>query len=125
MNMNTFFLAILGVASVLAAEDNFTLLISPAQIQERIAQYAAQIDADYQNKEIVLVMVMKGAICIASDLIRAIKNPCSLEYVQASSYGQNGETAGALTLTGLEKLSLEGKHVLLVDDIFDKHAINF
>ena len=100
---------------------NFRLLISADQIKDRIHQIADQLDHDYEHKEIVMIMVMKGAVCIATDLIRNIKTPCSLEYVQASSYG-NKTTAGELTLAGLEKLDLKGKHVLLVDDIYDTGA---
>lgn len=100
---------------------NFKELISADQIKKRVTQIAAQLDADYEGKEIVLVMVMKGAVCIASDLIREIKTPCSLEYVKASSYG-NKTVAGELTLSGLEGLDLKDKHVLLVDDIYDTGA---
>lgn len=100
---------------------NFRLLISHDQIKQRIAHIASQIDYDYADKEITLVMVMKGAVCIAADLIRALQTPCSLEYVQASSYG-NKTVAGELTLTGLHGLSLKDKHVILVDDIYDTGA---
>lgn len=99
----------------------FNLLISSNQIKERVTEIAAQLDHDYQGKEIVLVMVMKGAVCIASDLIREIKTPCSLEYVKASSYG-NKTVAGQLTLSGFDVISLKDKHVLLVDDIYDTGA---
>lgn len=100
---------------------NFRLLISADQIKERITQVAAQLDHDYADKEIILVMVMKGAVCIATDLIREIKTPCTLEFVSASSYGSK-TIAGQLTLHGLEKLNLKDKHVLLVDDIYDTGA---
>jgi hypoxanthine phosphoribosyltransferase len=100
---------------------NFRLLISADQIKERVSEVAAQLDKDYHDKEIVMVMVMKGAVCIASDLIRHIKTPCSLEYVKASSYGSK-TVAGELTLSGLEGLNLADKHVLLVDDIYDTGA---
>ncbi len=100
---------------------NFKLLISADQIKARVKQISAQLDHDYEDKQIVMVMVMKGAVCIATDLLREIKIPCSLEYVHASSYG-NKTTAGELTLQGLEKLNLKNKHVLLVDDIYDTGA---
>ena len=56
---------------------------------------------------------------LTADLMRALAIPSELEYIQASSYGHNGTQAGTLTLVGLEKLNIQGKHVLLVDDIFD------
>src|SRR5579862_8932717 len=99
--------------------ENFQLLISPDQIKNKIADVARRIDADYQGEELTIVMVMKGALCIAADLIRELKTPCSIEYVSASSYGQRGEKRGELKIFGLEELDLKSKHVLLVDDIFD------
>lgn len=99
--------------------DDFKPLIISQDIQRRVKEVAAQINHDYEGKHIVLIMVMKGAICFASDLAREITVPCTIEYVQASSYGQNGMQAGALTLRGIETLDLTGKDVLLVDDIFD------
>lgn len=99
--------------------ENLRMLISEDQIKDRIVQIADQLDQDYHDKEIVLVMVMKGAICLVADLMREIKIPCTLECVKASSYGQNGTQAGTLTLHGLENFSLHGKHVVVVDDIFD------
>lgn len=100
---------------------HFRMLISADQIKERVQQIGAQLDHDYTHKEIVIVMVMKGAFCIVADLMRVIQTPCSLEFVKASSYG-NKTTAGELTLQGLDQLALKGKHVLLVDDIFDTGA---
>lgn len=98
---------------------DFKPLIIKQKIEPRIKELAAQINRDYEGKEIVLIMVMKGAICFASDLMRKIAVPCTIEFVQASSYGQNGMQAGELTLRGIETLDLAGKDILLVDDIFD------
>ena len=95
------------------------LLISEERIQKRVHEVARLLDQYYQGEELVLVAVMKGAICIAADLLRALKTPTILECVQASSYGQKGAMRGELTIHGYEKLDLASKHVLLVDDIFD------
>lgn len=101
--------------------ENMKLLISRDQISQRVKEIAAKLDQDYEGKRITLVMVMKGAVCITADLLREIKTPCSLEFVQASSYGHKTE-AGQLTLTGLEKLTLANRNVLLIDDIYDTGA---
>ena len=95
------------------------LLISHKTIQERIAQIAVQLELDYKQKEIVIVVIMKGAICLAADLIRAISFPCVVESIQASSYGMQGKVRGDVQIQGIEALNLESKNVLLVDDIFD------
>jgi hypoxanthine phosphoribosyltransferase len=97
---------------------DFKLLISKEQIDSRIKEVAAEINQEYEGKEIVLVMVMKGAIYLTADLMREITVPCMLEYVKASSYGL-GMVSGELTLRGIEDLSLQGKHAILIDDIFD------
>jgi hypoxanthine phosphoribosyltransferase len=112
-------LAPLGNIMALDTAQDFKQLISKDQIQSRIREIARQIEQDYEGKEITLVMVLKGAVCLTADLIREINLPCTLEFVKASSYGQNGEIAGALTLKGVEDLSPKDKHVIIVDDIFD------
>lgn len=95
------------------------LLISHEEIQERISQIAVELELDYDRKEIVIVVIMKGAICLAADLIRAISFPCTIEYMQASSYGMQGEVRGNIQIQGMETLDLASKNVLLIDDIFD------
>ncbi|VHO03608.1 phosphoribosyltransferase family protein [Candidatus Rhabdochlamydia sp. T3358] len=95
------------------------LLISMDEIQDKIAKIALQLEADYKDQEIVIVMIMKGAICLVADLIRAISLPCVVESIQASSYGARGKIRGNLQIKGIEALDLFSKNVLLVDDIFD------
>ena len=102
-----------------AVDESLELLLSPELLQERVRQVAKEIDAEYAGKEITLLMVMKGALCVASDLMREIRVPVNLEYIRASSYGANGKTAGKLRVFGLEKIDIEGKDILIVDDIFD------
>lgn len=98
---------------------DFEPLISKEEIQGAIMRTADQISQDYKGKSLTLVMIMKGAIHVTSDLMRNLKVPATLEYMQASSYGQNGTEPGKLTLFGIERLNLTGKDVLLVDDILD------
>jgi hypoxanthine phosphoribosyltransferase len=99
--------------------DKFELLISQDQIKSKIADVASILDAQYQGEELTIIMLMKGALCIAADLIRELKTPCTIECVRASSYGQRGIQRGELKIAGLEDLDLSSKNVLLVDDIFD------
>ncbi len=97
----------------------FQLLISQDEIKQRIEEIAPIIDAEYAGDELVIVMVMKGAFCVTADLIRLLKTPCTLEYIQASSYGLGGTKKGELKIVGLENLNLTSKNVLLIDDICD------
>lgn len=95
------------------------LLISRDQIAQKIAEAAKVIDSDYSGEELVIVMVMKGALCLTADLIRKLKTPTIVEHVVARSYGQRGTSKGELTVEGLADLNLSSKHVLIVDDIYD------
>jgi hypoxanthine phosphoribosyltransferase len=97
----------------------FQPLISQATIDHKIAEMSHILDAQYQGKELVIVMIMKGALCFVADLIRALHVPCSLDFLTCSSYGMRGTQAGQLRISGLDRLDVEGKHVLLIDDIFD------
>lgn len=106
-------------SSVCFAEPEFKLMISPEAISKKMAEVASKIDQDYRGEELTIVMVMKGAVCTTADLMRQIKTPAQLEFISASSYGENGTKSGKLTLSGAEKLDLKGKNVLVVDDIFD------
>ncbi|MGL4539826.1 MAG: phosphoribosyltransferase [Candidatus Rhabdochlamydia sp.] len=93
--------------------------ITYEEIKDRISKVADQLAVDYDKQEIVIVMIMKGAVCLAVDLIRAISFPCTIEYMQTSSYGMKGEHRGKLVIKGVDALDLESKNVLLIDDIFD------
>lgn len=95
------------------------LLISHEEIQNEIANVAAQLELEYLQEEIVIVMIMKGSLCLVADLIRAISIPCIIETIQASSYGMQGKVRGDLQIRGIEALDITAKNVLIVDDIFD------
>jgi hypoxanthine phosphoribosyltransferase len=100
-------------------KNKLDLLISEEQIADKIAEVARLIDKDYLGKELVIVAVMKGAICLTADLIRCLDTPTSIEMIKASSYGQRGMSSGELLVSGLSELDLSSKHILLVDDIYD------
>ncbi len=117
--MKKFLLAMLASSSLCFGYEGMDLLISPEAIADKIHQTAATIDAEYEGRPLVLIMVLKGSVCVVSDLMRALNTPFTLEYIKASSYGQNGTTPGELYLDGFDRLDLEGKDVLVVDDIFD------
>jgi len=96
-----------------------SLMISEEAILQKIASLAKELDQKYNGEEITLVMVLKGSICFVADLIRKIQTPAILETIRCESYGQSGALKGELLISGQDKLHLENKHVLVVDDIFD------
>lgn len=98
---------------------HLTPLIEKETIAEKVKEVALQIQKDYRGKDLVIVMVLKGAICLVADLIRELDLPLDVETVQCSSYGARGTQRGELKVIGLERLDIQGRDVLVVDDIFD------
>ena len=103
----------------LSQKMNKTLLLSEDEIAKKVVEAAHWINETYKGKELILVVVLKGAICFVSDLMRELTIPFQLEFVRGSSYGMKGTTPGALTLYGLDELDIANRHFLLVDDIYD------
>jgi len=95
------------------------VLIDEQKIKNKIAEVAKEIESDYQNKDLVIVMVLKGALCIVADLVREIQLPLNIEAVQCSSYGALGAKRGELKIFGLDKINVHNRDVLIVDDVFD------
>jgi hypoxanthine phosphoribosyltransferase len=99
--------------------DTLTPLISREEIQAKVKDVAQIIGRDYQDKNLVIVSVMKSAICVTADLMRELHVPFTLHCMRASSYGQNGKKSGELILKDIEDLDIASKDVIVVDDIFD------
>jgi hypoxanthine phosphoribosyltransferase len=97
---------------------SFQRLISEEEIRQKVAEVAKVLDAVYAGRELTIVMVMKGALCLAADLIRQLKTPCAIEMIQASSY-RGATHRGELFIRGIEEMELASKEVLLIDDIYD------
>ncbi len=94
------------------------VLISAADIQARIAQLAADISRDFPTG-VHMVVVLKGAFMFAADLIRRLAVPVSLDFLAVSSYGSGTTSSGEVRLLKDLDLALEGRDVLLVEDIID------
>ena len=95
------------------------VLISSDEIARRVGEMAARIDADYPDGTLYLVGVLKGACLFLADLARAIRRPVRLDFLGTSSYGQARSSSGEVKLTKDLDVSVEGAHVLLVEDIVD------
>ena len=89
------------------------------QIAERVRELGARIERDYQGKELVLLGVLKGSYIFISDLARAIDLPLSVDFIGLSSYGEATESSGVVKITSDLAQPIEGKHVLIVEDIVD------
>lgn len=95
------------------------VLISESQIQDRVRELGARIDADYAEGPIYLVGILKGACFFLADLARALKHPVRIDFIGISSYGQNRTASGQVKLTKDLDSSIEGADVLVVEDIVD------
>jgi hypoxanthine phosphoribosyltransferase len=96
------------------------ILLSTDQIQERIASLAREIERDHQGAETLhLVCVLKGAFVFLSDLARALRIPCTLDFMAVSSYAAGTTTTGEVRLLKDLDNALDGRHVVVVEDIID------
>jgi hypoxanthine phosphoribosyltransferase len=95
------------------------ILISPEQLQQRITELAAQIDADYADRELLLVGVLKGAVMVMADLARAIHLPVQMDWMAVSSYGSGTQSSGVVRILKDLDSDISGRHVLVVEDIID------
>jgi len=94
------------------------ILISEQQIQARVAEMAAEIRRDFPD-EVHLIAVLKGAIFFLSDLVRHIPGKVSLDFMATSSYAKGTTTSGEVKLVKDLDLTLDGRNVIIVEDIVD------
>lgn len=100
------------------SKDIERMLISDKQLARRIKELAAQIERDYQGRELVVVSLLNGTVLFLADLIRYLSLPLRLDFIGVSSYG-HGTESGDLVFTKELRLDVRGRDVLLVDDILD------
>ena len=95
------------------------VLITPEQLSKRTAELAAQIDADYAGRELLLVGVLKGAVMVMADLARAMHLPVQMDWMAVSSYGSGTKSSGVVRILKDLDADISGRHVLIVEDIID------
>ena len=96
------------------------ILLSTEQIQERVRGLAAEIEKDHPDAETLhLVCVLKGAFVFLADLVRALRIPSTLDFMAVSSYAKGTTTTGEVRLLKDLDMALDGRHVVIVEDIVD------
>lgn len=95
------------------------VLISEQEVDARIAELGAQISKDYAGKEIHLICILKGSVFFVCELAKRITIPVSLDFMSVSSYGNSKQSSGIVRIVKDLDEPLEGKHVLIVEDIVD------
>jgi hypoxanthine phosphoribosyltransferase len=103
------------------------ILIGEEDIQARVAELAERISKDYEDcDELVLVGVLKGSFIFLADLSRKLTIPRVIEFIAVSSYGSGSRSSGAVRLVMDVRGNIEGKHVLIVEDIVDTgHTLKY
>jgi hypoxanthine phosphoribosyltransferase len=95
------------------------VFLTAGQIDNRVRAMGAQISADYPEGPIYLIAILKGAFVFLADLARAIRTPSRIEFMGISSYGNDKTSSGQVKVTKDLDVSIEGQHVLIVEDILD------
>ena len=95
------------------------VLVTAEQIDQRVAEMAAKIDADYAGKDLLLVGVLKGAVMFMADLSRAIQIPVQMDWMAVSSYGSGTQSSGVVRILKDLDADILGRHILIVEDIID------
>ena len=95
------------------------VLLSEEQLQTRVRELAAQISEDYRDKNPTMVCILKGAIMFYTDLLRNMPIPLSMDFMAVSSYGNKTKSSGEVEIRKDLSTSIEGKHVIIVEDIVD------
>ncbi|MDQ3034773.1 MAG: hypoxanthine phosphoribosyltransferase [Myxococcota bacterium] len=94
-------------------------LIDAATIAEKVKELGKRISDRHRGHEVVLVPVLKGSFVFAADLAREIDLPVTIEFLGCRSYGENTESSGVVQITYDLSKPIEGKHVIIVEDIVD------
>ena len=95
------------------------LLISEEQIRTRVEELGKQISEDYRGKDLLVVGILRGSVPFMADLIRAIDNPLSIDFMSVSSYGASTKSSGVVRILKDMESNIAGKDVLIVEDIID------
>jgi hypoxanthine phosphoribosyltransferase len=99
--------------------ERLVTMLSEKDIAARVKELGAQITKDYQNRSLVLIVVLKGSFVFASDLCRAIDLPMRIDFLGVRSYGEGTETSGVVQITQDLSKPIAEEDVLIVEDIVD------
>lgn len=99
--------------------DNIKVLISEEQVKERIGELAKQISKDYEGKSVHLICILKGSVFFSCDLARKITLPVTMDFMSVSSYGNETVSSGRVKIVKDLDESIQGKDVLIIEDIID------
>ncbi len=96
-----------------------SILMTEEQIQERVHAIGQQLSKDYEGKFPVFVGVLKGSFMFMADVMRQVSIPCQVDFMAVSSYGSGTSTTGAVKINKDLSQDIEGRHVVIIEDILD------
>ncbi len=96
-----------------------SVLVTNEEIQSKLDELCARINKDYDGKELLVVCILKGAVCVFADVLRRITIPCNIDFMVVSSYGSSSTSSGVVRILKDLDHGIEGKNVLIVEDIVD------
>jgi hypoxanthine phosphoribosyltransferase len=100
-------------------DDLVKVLYTEDQIQDRLREMAAQIDRDYEGKDLLIVGVLKGAVMVMADLARSLASHVEMDWMAVSSYGSGTQSSGVVRILKDLDADITDRHVLIVDEIID------
>ena len=95
------------------------ILVQPDELAHRVRELAEEISADYAGKDVLLIGVLKGAVFFLADLMRQLEVDCEVDFMAVSSYGSSTDSSGVVRILKDLDAAIEGRHVLIVEDIVD------
>jgi hypoxanthine phosphoribosyltransferase len=95
------------------------ILVSAEDLDRRVTELAAEISADYEGRELLLVAILKGALPFLADLMRRLTVPCEVDFMAVSSYGSSTDSSGVVRILKDLDAPIAGRDVLIVEDIID------
>ena len=95
------------------------VLVSSSEIEEKVREIGGCITEDYRGQELLLVGVLRGAVVFLSDLMRDLRLPCEIDFMEVSSYGMGTSSSGVVRILKDLEENIAGRHVLVVEDIVD------
>lgn len=95
------------------------ILVSQEEIAAKVQELGSRISADYKGSELLVIGILKGAAIFMSDLVRSIEGAVAFDFMAVSSYGASTESSGVVRIVKDLDQSIEGRHVLIVEDVVD------
>jgi hypoxanthine phosphoribosyltransferase len=99
--------------------DTAEVLVSSSEVHEKVREIGGRITEDYRGQKLLLVGVLRGAVVFLSDLMRDLRLPCEIDFMEVSSYGMGTSSSGVVRILKDLEENIAGRHVLVVEDIVD------